>query len=81
MDVRLSLDPEADGFGLGACLICGASPSAAACAAGVTVYSCAAHITEADRALLAMVARPGSVQGKAAGPRVSAMMIGPAVPI
>jgi hypothetical protein len=57
MDVRLSLDPEADGFGLGACLVCGASPSAAACAAGVTVFACRLHVTEADRALLAMVSQ------------------------
>jgi hypothetical protein len=54
----LSLDPEADGYGLGACLVCGASPSAAACATGQVVYACAAHITEADRALMAMVSRP-----------------------
>jgi hypothetical protein len=60
MDVRLSMDPLADGFGQGCCMVCGsADVSAAIMADGQIGYACHAHVRQVDAAMLQVPAAAG----------------------
>jgi hypothetical protein len=63
MDVRLSLDPASDGYGMAPCMICAAPCSAAIVVNGQTAFACRLHVTDVDRLMLAHLSAPVPAAG------------------
>ncbi len=56
--VFFSLDPAADGYGLGCCVVCAEPASAAVMMRGVVAFACRRHTAQVDRAMLEQAVSP-----------------------